>query len=326
MSEPEFPVIDAADLRARARVNEALSRHTTARVGGPADLLIEARSTAELVALVQRADAMDLPCHVLGGGSNVLVSDRGVRGLVILNRAREVRTRLADTSARVDADAGVALISLARTCIEGGIGGLEWAIGVPGTLGGAIVGNAGAHGADMAACVNMVRVLRRGASAPEWWTPRQLAFAYRSTALKAFSPAARPVVLNALLDLRRDHRANLERRATEFNERRRASQPPGATMGSMFKNPPGDFAGRLIEAAGLKGHQIGGAQISTRHANFFVNTGTATAADIHSLIELARREVQTRFDVVLALEVELLGEWDAIAALDEGDAPLEIGS
>ncbi|MEO6061628.1 MAG: FAD-binding protein, partial [Thermoflexales bacterium] len=141
--------ISATELRARAKTNEPLSRYTTARVGGPADLLIEARTTEELLSLVQRADAISMPCHILGSGANVLVSDLGVRGLVIVNRAREIRWKTLDGNARVETDSGVALITLARECVERGLGGLEWAIGVPGTVGGAVVGNAGAHGSDV---------------------------------------------------------------------------------------------------------------------------------------------------------------------------------
>lgn len=316
--------ISASELRARAKVKEPLSRYTTARVGGPADLLIEARTTDELLALLQRADAIGMPCHVLGSGANVLVSDLGVRGLVIVNRAREIRWKALDGNARVETDSGVALITLARECVERGLGGLEWAIGVPGTVGGAVVGNAGAHGSDVNANLVMARVLRRGALAPEWWTKRQLGFGYRASALKLYQPAERPIVLTALFDLKHDNRANLERRAGEYNDRRRATQPPGATLGSMFKNPPGDFAGRLIEAAGLKGHRQGQAQISEKHANFFVNTGSAAASDVKALIDLAQAEVLKQFSVQLELEVELLGDWGGSPALSGVDAPLEI--
>lgn len=309
--------MDALDLRARARLNEPLARFTTARIGGPADMLIEARTTDELIALVARADAVGLPCFVLGGGANVLVSDRGVRGLVIVNRAKDMKFRITDAAARVEADSGVALVTLARECIERGLGGLEWAIGVPGTVGGAVVGNAGAHGSDINANLYMARLLPRGSGEPEWWTRRQFAYDYRTSALKRFAPTERPIVLSALFDLRRDHRANLERRANDFNDKRRATQPPGATTGSMFKNPPGDYAGRLIEAAGLKGARFGQAQISEKHANFFLNTGAATAADVAGLIDLARREVLARFGARLELEIELVGDWgdaDRLAA------------
>ncbi|MCS7056230.1 MAG: UDP-N-acetylmuramate dehydrogenase [Thermoflexales bacterium] len=305
------------ELQARAKRHEPLSKHTTARIGGPADLLIEVRTTDELVAVAQRAEEMGLPYLVLGGGANVLVSDAGVRGLVIVNRAREIKFNVRGSKARVEVDSGVMLTTLARDCIERGLAGMEWAVNVPGTVGGAVVGNAGAYGADIAGNLNLVRVMPRG-RAPEYWTPRQLQFGYRTSALKRYAPADRPIVLSATFDLRLDYRANLERRANEFIARRKATQPSGASIGSMFKNPDGDYAGRLIEACGLKGKCIGGAMISDKHANFFINvSGDARASDVKALIDLAHDAVLRRFGINLELEIELIGEW--------ADAELRIG-
>ncbi len=300
--------MDITELQTRARRSESLARYTTARIGGPAELLIETRTVDELVSVVQRADELHLPYTVLGGGANVLVSDAGVRGLVILNRAKEMKFSVRGVQARVEVDAGVGLITLARDCIERGYAGMEWAISVPGTLGGAIVGNAGAHGSDIASNLYMAKIMRRG-YAPEYWTNRQLQFTYRKSALKQYTLADRPVVLGAIFDLKIDYRANLEKRANEYVAKRKASQPPGATIGSMFKNPDGDYAGRLIEACGLKGRTIGGAQISEKHANFFVNLGHAKAQDVKALIDLAHDNVLAKFGVDLQLEVELIGEW-----------------
>ncbi len=301
--------MDVTELQSRAKRNEPMSRHTTSRIGGPADLLIETRTTQELVAVAQRADEMALPYVVLWGGANILVSDDGVRGLVIVNRAKEVKFDVRGVKARAEVDSGVALISFARDCIERGLAGMEWAISVPGTVGGGIVGNAGAHGADISNNLNLARILRRG-HVPEYWTPRQLQFGYRKSALKAYAPNERPIVVNATFDLKVDYRPNLERRANDYVAKRKASQPPGASIGSMFKNPEGDFAGRLIEAVGLKGRRVGGAMISDKHANFFVNdTGAAKASDVKALIDLARDEVLKQFAVDLQLEVELMGEW-----------------
>ena len=309
--------MDIAELQTRARRSESLARHTTARIGGPAELLIETRTVDELVSVAQRADELHLPYTVLGGGANVLVSDAGVRGLVILNRAKEMKFSVRGVQARVEVDAGVGLITLARDCIERGYAGMEWAISVPGTLGGAIVGNAGAHGSDIASNLYMAKIMRRG-YAPEYWTNRQLQFSYRKSALKQYTQADRPIVLSAIFDLKIDYRANLEKRANEYVAKRKASQPPGATIGSMFKNPDGDYAGRLIEACGLKGRTIGGAQISEKHANFFVNLGHAKAQDVKALIDLAHDNVLAKFGVDLQLEVELIGEWG-------GEERLEIG-
>ncbi len=306
----------------RARPGESLSRYTTSRIGGPADLLVEAASADDLRDLARAARQRAVPAFILGGGANVLVGDAGMRGLTILNKAR--RLEFLD-GGRVRAESGVILPTLARECITRGLSGLEWAIGVPGTVGGAIVGNAGAHGRDTASDVQRVWILGTDHAVQEW-SVEELAYAYRSSRIKRAAggreqgtngDAARcagtrhtpHVVLAAEFQLARGDRAELERKAAEYNEYRRRTQPPGASIGSMFKNPPGDAAGRLIEAAGLKGTRVGRAEVSRLHANFFVNLGGATARDVLGLIDLAREKVRERFGVELELEIELVGDW-----------------
>lgn len=294
-----------ADLRAafgdRLLLDEPLARHTSARIGGPADAFFAARTTGDLRAAARIAWAHGLPLIILGGGSNILVSDRGVRGFVVHNRADRVRFQ----GAQVIAESGASTIGVARRCIRRGLAGFEWAIGVPGTLGGAVFGNAGAHGGDMASVVQQV-----DAAAPEGdirLSAIDLGFAYRSSILKR---EPRPLVLlSVTLGLVEEDPAAIAARAEEYNAHRRRTQPPGATIGSMFRNPPGDFAGRLIDAAGLKGTRIGGAQISEKHANFFLNVAEATAAEVRALIDLARTRVHEQFGVNLELEIELVGEW-----------------
>jgi UDP-N-acetylmuramate dehydrogenase len=188
---------------------------------------------------------------------------------------------------------------------------LEWAIGVPGTVGGAVVGNAGAHGSDMAHSLASVTVLDAEGNVKDW-SGQELGFGYRSSRLKSQisnRQISHPVVLEAEFELRQSTREECEARAAEFMDQRKRTQPSGASLGSMFKNPPGDYAGRLIEAAGLKGARVGQAEISPVHANFFVNLGGANAKDIYSLICLARERVRQKFDVTLDLEIELVGEW-----------------
>jgi UDP-N-acetylmuramate dehydrogenase len=317
--------IDPEEIPARARRDEILARHTSSRIGGPADLLFEARTAAELVAAVAYAERAGLPCTVLGGGANVLVSDRGVRGLVVLNRAKDVRWQERDGGVRVEADSGAMLITLARECIERGVAGLEWAISVPGTVGGAVVGNAGAHGMDVASNLHAALVRPPGGAA-EWMPAAQLEFEYRRTALKRAVRAERALVLAAQFDLVREPREAIEQRANEFSARRKASQPPGASLGSMFKNPPGDYAGRLIESCGLKGRRVGGAMIAEKHANFFLNVdGAASAADIAALIRTAQQAVLAEFGIALELEVELLGEWDERGEVERGEVEREEG-
>jgi UDP-N-acetylmuramate dehydrogenase len=291
---------------------EAMSRHTTSRTGGPADLFVEATLADDLRDLVLLARQHRVPYLILGGGSNILVSDAGIRGLVILNRARNIKYRIPNTkSQRVQAESGVILPTLARECIERGLAGLEWAVGVPGTVGGAVVGNAGAHGSDMAHSLVSANILDAEGNVRDW-SVRELQFGYRTSILKRPIPNTQhliPVVLTAAFELQSGTREECEARAAEFTEKRKRTQPPGASLGSMFKNPPSDYAGRLIEAAGLKGTRVGNVEISKVHANFFVNHGGASASDVYALICLARDQVAAKFGVTLELEIELVGEW-----------------
>ncbi|MCC6956090.1 MAG: UDP-N-acetylmuramate dehydrogenase, partial [Anaerolineales bacterium] len=194
-----------------------------------------------------------------------------------------------------------------------GYGGLEWAAGIPGTIGGAVVGNAGAHGSDTASTLQMAEILHRmgksgnGGYIRENWLVEKLEYTYRASILKKYPGQA--VVLSALFRLARSTKADVQSKLDELVEYRRRTQPPGASTGSMFKNPAGDYAGRLIEAAGLKGYRIGNVQISPLHANFFINLGDGTASDVYGLILHTREKVAQQFGVQLELEVELLGDW-----------------
>jgi UDP-N-acetylmuramate dehydrogenase len=295
------------------REDEPLARHTSARVGGPADFLVVAQSADELAEQVRTAWLSGIRPFVLGGGSNVLVSDAGVRGLVIVNRARRVEFRPASgpsgAGPTVWAESGANFGVLARQCVLRAWGGLEWAVTVPGTVGGAVYGNAGAHGGDVAGSLVMAEILQHDG----WvrtWTRDELGFGYRTSALKRNKVNGRSgVVLAAEFALTPGRPEALQARVNEFVEHRKRTQPPGASLGSMFKNPPGDYAGRLVEATGLKGRRIGNVEISTTHANFFVNLGEGRASDVFALIHLAHHAVKTRFGVDLELEIELVGEW-----------------
>jgi len=286
------------------RFNDPLARYTVARLGGPADVVIDVSCLVDLADAAQLCWQSGWPVRVLGGGANVLFSDRGFRGVIVINRAKGLNIEA--EQGNVSADSGFGLITLARDTIARGLSGFEWAIGVPGTVGGAVVNNAGAHDGDMAGCLVSTELLiepdRR-----ETWGLAELAYRYRESALKRSS--LRYVVLGAQLHLSPGHDpAKLRARADEFSMHRRTTQPPGASLGSMFKNPTNDYAGRLIEAAGLKGMRAGGVVISGTHANFFVNTGGGMAADYRALIDLARQTVHDKFGVELALEVELIEE------------------
>ncbi len=290
----------------RLQENVPLSGYTSARIGGPADALLLVRSADELAGAVEKLWALDLGFVLLGGGSNVLVSDRGVRGMVLVNRARAVQVEENARPPVVTAESGATLNDLSQRAARLGLAGLEWAATVPGTLGGAVYGNAGAFDGDIAASLVSADLLLRGAGR-QTWPVEKLEYDYRTSLLKRQRQEA--VVLSARLELEPGDRKAIQDKMERFSAQRHGTQPAGASLGSMFKNPPGDFAGRLIEAAGLKGRRIGGAEISPRHANFFINHGNTRAADIKALIDLAREAVSARFGVSLELEIELLGEW-----------------
>ncbi len=286
--------------------NASLARYTAARIGGPAEFLLTVHSAAELASAVEKLWELEIEFRLLGGGSNVLVADRGISGVVILNQAKEVK--FAERHAW--AESGASIGSIARRAVEKGLSGLEWAATVPGTVGGAIVGNAGAHGGDTASSLDHAEVLHRHDGRGAWDVER-LEFDYRSSWLKRNPGQA--IVLAGRFDLEPSDPASVRSTVEEYVEYRQQTQPTGASIGSMFKNPEGDHAGRLIEAAGLKGKRRGDAEISSKHANFFVNHGGATSADVYALIELAQQRVAEKFDVELELEVELLGDWEGNA-------------
>lgn len=284
--------------------NVILAPYTSARIGGPADIFVMVKSATELMGVMQVIWAQGLPYTILGGGSNVLISDRGVRGVVVLNKAKDLRFEEGDEPS-VWCESGVVLSNLANRCAAKGLAGLEWAATVPGTVGGAVYGNAGAFGGDMAGNLVWVELLIRDGSSK--FSAEQMEYGYRVSRLKKEKQSA--VILSALLRLKNADKDEVSAKINGFSERRKATQPPGASMGSMFKNPQGDHAGRLIEAAGLKGRRIGSAEISTVHGNFFVNHGETKAADVRALIDLTRETVAASFGIELELEVEMIGDW-----------------
>lgn len=305
------------------RVEEGvlLARYTSMRVGGPADALVVIKSADELAKAATALWQAKVPFVVLGSGSNVLVSDAGLRGVALINHAQEiVYTEENSAEALVTAESGANFGLIARQAAQRGLSGLEWACGIPGTLGGAVIGNAGAHGGDMSGNLVVAVILQRDKalalgsalhrdveSLKESLSMEQMEYAYRSSKLKRMPGSA--VVLSARLRLQHDAEQNIQARMQEYLAYRRRTQPPGASMGSIFKNPPGDYAGRLIEACKLKGARVGGAEISPIHANFFINLGVATAADLWTLICKARQSVSDRFGIDLELEIERIGEW-----------------
>lgn len=284
--------------------NVLLAPYTSARIGGPADVLVTVKSADELANVMRVIWTHEMPYTILGGGSNVLVSDKGVRGVVVLNRAKEALFESGDQPT-VWCEAGVIFSNLANRCASKAMTGLEWAATVPGTIGGAVYGNAGAFGGDMSENLIWAELLMK--SGREKFSVEQMGYGYRTSILKRGEINA--IVLSALLRLKNSTKEEASAKINEFSERRKTTQPPGASMGSMFKNPEGDHAGRLIEAAGLKGARIGNAEISKLHGNFFINHGETKAEDIYALIRLAQETVAKKLNVQLELEVELVGEF-----------------
>jgi UDP-N-acetylmuramate dehydrogenase len=286
----------------RLRRDEPLAGHTTMRVGGPADLVATARDVPGLTALVRGARAREIPHLVLGRGSDVVVSDAGARGLIVLARAEGWRIE-AD---RLIAEAGLPLARAATLAQRAGLSGLEFGLAVPGTVGGAVWANAGAHGSDVAAVLDSVTVLRAdGTEAAE--PAAALGLGYRDS---RFKHSAGELILAATFRLTPADPAVIKARLDEIRRWRREHQPLSLpSAGSVFRNPPGDSAGRLVDACGLRGTRLGGAAISEKHANFIVNLGGATAAEIRSLAEMARKAVAARFGIDLVYEVQFVGDW-----------------
>jgi len=286
--------------------NIPLSSYTAARIGGPADVIAFVHSADELAIAADKLWKLDLPFSILGGGSNVLVSDKGVRGVVIINRARKVNFNSQAEPPTVQAESGVTPNDISQRAARLELAGLEWAASLPGSLGGAIYGNAGAFDRDIAGSLISLELVHRQ-NGRQTWTVEKMDYGYRTSVLKREHPPV--IILSAILALRKGEEQAIRTKMEQFSEQRRETQPQGASMGSMFKNPPGEKAGRLIEAAGLKGSSVGPAEISNQHANYFINHGQARAEDMKALINLAKNTVAEKFGVSLELEVELIGEW-----------------
>ncbi len=281
---------------------EPMKRHTTFRVGGPADVLV--RPAAEqLTGVLALCREYEVPYLIIGNGSNLLVGDKGIRGLVIeMTGDRELLTVTGNV---LTVGAGVLLARAARKAAEEGLCGMEFAAGIPGSIGGAVVMNAGAYGGEMKDIIESVKVLTKDGDEKQL-TNEELALGYRTSCIipKQY------IVTEAVLKLERGDRTQIEARMEELKQKRVEKQPleyPSA--GSTFKRPEGYFAGKLIMDAGLRGYQVGGAQVSEKHCGFVINRGDATAADICRLMDDVCENVQKQFGVTLEPEVKLVGEF-----------------
>ena len=290
----------------RAVPDEPLASHTTMRVGGPADLLVTVKDRFALRGVVRLAAGRGWPLLVLGRGSNVVVSDRGVRGIVVLNRSAASEVDGAIGEMRLDS--GVPMARAATLAADAGLTGMEFALAIPGNVGGAVWANAGAHGAETADVLRSATILRMDGREEEV-DASKLGFGYRESALK-HAAGAGSVVLGGTFALRRDDPAQIKERLEEIRVWRREHQPLGIpSAGSVFRNPPGtQSAGALIEAAGLKGRTVGGAEISSMHANWILNRGGATARDVRALHDLCVSEVERSAGVRLESEIVFIGD------------------
>lgn len=291
--------LDGPDLRR----NERLARHTTFGIGGPADLFLTVRSAESLARATNAAYEADVPAFVLGSGSNILVADAGIRGLVIDNRARAE----ANDNLLFRVESGASFAAYARKMCRAGLEGLSWAVGIPGTIGGAVVYNAGAYGGCLADVLRRVR-LQLPDNGDQWVDATDLGLVYRGSAFTRGQVRGK-AVLEAEIELAPGDAKTLLAQAATYDGKRLTAQPRGRNAGSTFKNPPESPAWKLIEAVGMRGMRRGEAAISDKHCNFFVNDGNAAAADVAWLIAEAQRRVKEQFGVTLEREVEFVGAW-----------------
>jgi UDP-N-acetylmuramate dehydrogenase len=286
------------------RAAEPLSSHTTYRIGGPAERYLEVESHQRLAEVLAGCAGHGVPVLAIGNGSNLLVADAGVEGLVV---------RYTDASVGVEgellrAGGGTRMVKTAQAAVAASLTGMEWALGIPGTVGGSAYNNAGCFGSDMAAtAVTVDGVDLRGNTAR--WRKRDCQFRYRGSAFRD-GRLAGALVTAVTFRLKAGLEPAIKARMEEIQQERRRTQPvSGRSTGSVFKNPPGDFAGRLVEAAGQKGARQGGAMVSREHANFIVNTGGATAADVAALVARVQDEVERTSGIRLEPEMESVGRW-----------------
>src|SRR6202790_478010 len=290
-----------AHFGARLETAHPLAHLTSFQIGGPADLFVTVESDGELMIAMAAAHRHRTPAMCLGAGTNLLVSDRGVRGLVV--KLGESFGRMVIDGVKVTVGAAMQFGAMVEAVVDRGLAGLEFGEGIPGTVGGGLVMNAGAFGGEMARVVTLVHGVTAEGTARAL-TPDEVNFAYRRTDLPP-----RFVITRVDFELTRGDREELRARVVDLRTRRASRQPRGLpNAGLVFKNPPGNFAGRLLESVGLKGARMGGAAFSGQHANFIVNLGGARAEEVRALIELARSRVMESSGVALEPEVRLIGE------------------
>lgn len=290
----------------RLQENVQMTNYTTTRVGGPVTGLISINSAREMEFALTNLWKLNVPYHILGSGSNLLISDSGYDGIVLHNRSHNVKVNTKIDPPLVIAESGASLGQMAQLASRRGVTGFEWANSIPGTVGGAVYGNAGAHGTDISQMLQSALVLTRE-SGTQLLSNEEMGYQYRSSIFKREHKSV--TILEATFVGQKADPEDCMNLLHELTEKRRATQPVGPSFGSTFKNPVGNFAGKLLAEAGMKGVSCGGASFSTVHANFIVNNGGASAQDYYCLIRQGQKRVMEKFGVQLDLEIELLGEF-----------------
>lgn len=284
--------------------NEPMKKHTSFRIGGPADLMVVASDVQHIRAAIFECRNMGIPYYVMGNGSNLLVGDKGFRGLVI--KISDCFNKINITDNKVWTQAGALISTVSKAAIEADLSGLEFAVGIPGTIGGAIAMNAGAYTGEMKDVVRLVLVLNKDGELLEL-TNEELDFSYRNSLIQEKDL----IMIEAHMELAYGDRKTINDLVEEYNMLRRLKQPLSyPSAGSVFKRPPGNFAGKLIDEAGLRGFKVGDAQVSDLHCGFIVNLGNAAANDVITLIEIVKHKVKEKAGIDLQLEIKIIGETD----------------
>jgi UDP-N-acetylmuramate dehydrogenase len=292
----------------RLQENVRMKNYTTIQTGGFADALLIAQDAQELETFTSRVWELELPMLVLGSGSNILVSDNGIRGVVIINHAHNMTIHSYQGNIQVTAESGALISKVARQTVNRQLSGLEWAATLPGTVGGAVYGNAGCFGKETADVFIQAEILhpKKGKAI---YGKEAMAFEYRSSILKRSGEDY--VVLTANFSALPSDYEQMMQKIESYKERRQKTQPPGPSMGSIFRNPQEEKAGRLIEAVGLKGKKCGGAEVSDQHANFIINSSGGSAQDVWELVQTIENAIHQKFGFFLHPEIQLVGDWDA---------------
>lgn len=286
----------------KVKKNESLAQHTTIKIGGPADLLIEPSSVENLNQVMGVIRKHRLKWRAIGRGSNLLVSDKGIEGAVIKLGSGLDHLEINDTEITVGG--GHSLVSLSTLISKKGLSGLEFASGIPGSVGGAVYMNAGAHGSDISNILTKARILFDDGTM-EWLSSEEMEFSYRTSVLQKKRPG---IVVEAVFQLAQGDRPAIVSQMLKNKDYRKETQPWNfPCAGSIFRNPLPNYAGKLIEVAGLKGFSIGGAKISEMHGNFIVNAGNATAGDVLALIEHVKDTIYSLYEIKMETEVEIIG-------------------